>query len=117
MIAAIETTEQYGRNGQAGIGLLSELDGKTTVVYAHSVQDAVEWLTKFPLYEGATVDRFENGVCIVTSAWRDRDKTWDAFFEDDNYPEKKADYARDRAIVRPVNTIYENGGFEGYKKE
>jgi hypothetical protein len=118
MIAKIEDKRQYGRMGTVGINLLAELDEQPTVMFAHSVQDAVEWAKDFPLYQDAIIDDLGNGSFTVSSQWQPRQKSpFEAagLIEWETPGMEKAEYTRVQLVITPVNTIYENVGFAGYK--
>jgi hypothetical protein len=114
MIAQIEIKTQYGNDTIAGINATAEA-GDQYPAFAHSVQDAVEWLKTFPLYEGATIEYLSDGRVMVFSQWRERDAVFDALFVESDV--MKAKYERSFVVIFPRNTIYENTGFQGYKAE
>jgi len=83
-------------------------------VYAHSVEDALNWLLAFPLHQGATVTKLENGIIVIDTDWLPCEPDiYDELFA----PEHRASYQKCHATIRPVNTIYENRGFEGYREQ
>lgn len=68
---------------------------------------------KYPLFDGAIVDDMQDGRFIVTSKWFPHDNTlieieW---VEPENELMRQAKYFRQRAVISPRNTIYENVGF------
>ncbi len=114
MIAQIETKTQYGKDTVTGINVMAE-EGDQYPAFAHSVQDAVEWLKTFPLYEGATIEDLSDGRVMVFSQWRERDAVFDALFVESDMV--KAKYERSLVVIFPRNTIYESTGYQGYKAE
>lgn len=114
MIAQIEERTQYGKQGLTGINVIAE-SSEVVTAFAHSAQDAVEWLKTFPLYKDATIENMDNGRVMVWSQWRERDSVFDALFEESDIT--KAKYEREFVVIIPRNTIYENTGFQGYKAE
>lgn len=110
MIAKLIRQGRYGRNGVDGIYILSELDEKPDEFFAHSTQDALEYLQRLPLYQDAHVVEHTNGSFVVTSQWRPRDKTLDAIFDTNDM--QRADYWASQVLIVPVNTIHENTGFK-----
>jgi len=84
MIATLVIKTQYGRMTQSGINLLSELDGEENKVFAHSVQDAIEWAKKFPLFQNAIIDNFADGRFVISSQWMPYDNSMAALFVNSN---------------------------------
>jgi len=114
MIAQIEERTQYGNQGLTGINVITE-SSEVVTAFAHSVQDAVEWLKTFPLYKDATIENMDNGRVMVWSQWRERNADFDALFIEDEI--KATKYEREFVVIIPRNTIYENTGFQGYRAE
>lgn len=110
MIAQIVTHTEYGTKQDHGVLIDYSLTTETSA-FAHSMQDAENWLLEFPLFQDATIDRFENGsVQIqVTSRWMD--DPFAGVYND------KINVTRQRVIIRTVNTIYENVGYARFQKE
>lgn len=104
MIAKIETVIQYGRDGQAGISILPDLEEPEGESYAHSVQDALEWLKRLPLYHSAVIDDLADGRLVVTSKWLPRNEVDRLLDSDDGID--RAGYTRNQAVVYPVTTIH-----------
>jgi hypothetical protein len=111
MIAEITTRTQYGRMTQAGINIIPEMDDDAHSAFAHSVQDALDWIAKFPLYEDAEIDRYSDGRVIVESKWMPYENVFEALLRPENNPHLKAEYTRHEIVIWPRNTIYEAVGF------
>jgi hypothetical protein len=117
MIAQLTQQTQYGKQGTIGINLLSELSEDPITFAAHSVQDAVEWALSYPLFQDAEVEKFER-IVTINSKWQPRVKS---AFEEAGLIEwengiEKAEFARAQMIIKEINTIYENTGFQGFRK-
>ena len=109
MIAKIEITTEYGKDGATGVQIMDELSERVETVYAHSVQDAVDLFLSYPLFLGVSANRPTDHVAIIDSPWMARDTQWDNIFGDD--PTKKAQYTRQHIVISTVNTIYECVGY------
>ena len=115
MIAQIEFFDEYGKIGKTGINLIGEmLQESRSVSFAHSVQDAIEWLLKFPLYEDATVDKYDDGRVMVWSKWQPYNNAFEALLLDNPYT--SAEYSRSFVAIYPRNTIYEQVGYHSFSK-
>lgn len=115
MIAQITETKEYA-NSQKHIlkGGMETAPVNNQPVYAHSVEDAVKWLMAFPLYQGATVTKLSSGIFMIDTDWIETEPDiTDELFA----PETRVAYQKGHATIRPVNTIYENVGFEGYREQ
>jgi hypothetical protein len=113
MIAQIEIRDEYGKDTKCGITVIPDAVGTNSVVFAHSIQDAIEWLTKkCPLFADADVTDLSDGRFIVTSQWIIYSGTFDALLLDENNPRLGAQYTRQWAIIYPRSTIYEQFGYE-----
>jgi hypothetical protein len=113
MIAEIETRQQYGKTGQSGfINVHPELDGYIST-FAHSVQDAIEWLKHSPGFVDATIDNLGDGRYLFTTPWTPRRSSiFDDVIDDERFEQiKTCDQERTWVIIIPRNTIYENTGF------
>jgi len=113
MITELIITDQYGKKSVIGVSICCDDDGENKV-YAHSVQDAIEWITKYPLFENATIDKFDDGLVYVHSEWIPFSDPFTAIYDVD--PHKGAEFTRQRVVIRPVNTIFESVGFQGLTK-
>lgn len=108
MIAEISFQTQYGKQGQAGISRRVEHDGEKSFVFAHSVQDAVEYVKSLPLFSNAQVETDDYSAwAIISSEWLGRDTTIDVLFSGEPLPP----YIRQQAVIRTRNTIYESAGY------
>lgn len=115
MIAKIESKTQYGKMGRLDINLMSELDEQPVVSFAHGVQDALDWAKEFPLYQDAIIDDMGNGNFLVSSKWQPYTPQFIGLVEPEDDSMDKVEYTRRQLLITPVNTIYENTGFVGYK--
>lgn len=109
MIAAIITTTQYGKTSTDEDTVVYQfgLDDAPSTAYAHSVQDALEWLRRFPLFEDADFDSLGDGRFRILSPWMERPFT--GILDDPRL--KDIDRSREEVVVHPVTTIYEGAGF------
>lgn len=109
MIAAIITTTQYGKTSTDEDTVVYQfgLDDASSTAYAHSVQDVLEWLRRFPLYKDADFDSLGDGRFRIVSPWMEMPFT--GILDDPRL--KNIDRSREEIVVYPVNTIYENSGF------
>lgn len=117
MIAEIKSQTEYGKKGTVGVYLISELSTEPIVSFAHSVSDALEWAKEYPLYRDAIIDDMGNGIFVIYSQWAPRKIS---IFEEVGLIEADVDmkdvsYERSSIIIRPVNTIYENTGFQRFQ--
>lgn len=113
MIAKIESKTQYGKMGKTGINVATQLDSEPVTSFAHDVHGAIEWAKEFPLYEDAEVVDLQNGSFVLQSQWLPYDNQFAGLIE----PESDAEYWRSQLLITPVNTIYENASFRGYRAE
>lgn len=115
MIAKVLQKTQYGKQGTTGINVLHELDSKPVECFAHSVQDAKKWALEFPAFQGADVEELRDGnVVIITGQWNSYDPMNEIFAEDQY---SCAQFTRLHIMISPVNTIYENVGFQAFRDE
>ena len=113
MIAEIKIWTEYGKEYSSGVNFIPGTEAQEHFVFAHSAQDALEWFKKYPLFADAIVDDMQDGRFVVTSKWFPHDNTlieieW---VEPENELMRQAKYFRQRAVISPRNTIYENVGF------
>lgn len=104
MIAQIKSTIEFATVGQHP---LPDLTNQGDTYFAHSVQDALEWLKAFPWYANAQVEAGIDGSYTVISPWLENSDPYRQIFE------SLADAAltRHRLWIRPVNTVYESAGY------
>ena len=106
MIAEIRTKSEYGRvDARDGEIFTSTEDQKLqaetqdSLIYAHSVEDAMTWLSTFPIFKDAEIQKRE-GKIVITYAWM----TITDYFGDYG----KTTHERYVTTVTPFNTIYES---------
>jgi hypothetical protein len=104
MIAEIVIRTEYGKQYPDGHVAVIDAD-KPQSVFAHSKQDAMEWIARYPLFAGAEVD-FDSTI----SQWIDYDDPFPALFGDDN-PRQVATHTRQVATIICRNTIHESAGY------
>jgi hypothetical protein len=104
MIAEIETFNLYGKQGKTGINVINQ-ESLGYPSFAHSVQDAIEWLLKFPLYEGSEVSNLDDGRVMVWSKWQKYENGFEKLLLTENNPHAGAEYTRSFVVIYPRNTI------------
>lgn len=110
MIAEITFQTQYGKQTQSGINLAPDHNKEKDTAFAHSVQDAVEYIKSYPLFADAIIDTVNEGAAyIISSQWKQRNADFDALFEFEGGP--LPPFKRQQVIIRSRNTIYENTGY------
>lgn len=101
MIAKITLVTQYSK-GQP----LPDYDLSLThrVVYAHSMQDALEWVLSLPQYHGASVEN-DGRIIFVDSPWVERPEADVVADRADGEARGEASHTREAAIISGCETV------------
>lgn len=102
-IAAIQFTTEYGHISESSGNFVSDgAPEQGTRTYAHSLGDALLWLSTFPLYKGATI--YSDGHRFMITSHpipHEQPVLWEG-----EHP--KATHMREVADAQEVSTIYSN---------
>lgn len=104
MIAEITITSRYGKTNNGAIKRMYKADSAAPPVYAHSIQDAQEYILAYPLNANAIVEQMLGSV-VITSQWIAYSDPLDAIIDPACNPRDGAEYYCQQAVIIPVQTI------------
>lgn len=111
MIVAINTKTEYGKQGTTGINPMPELSDDGDTAYGHGMEQALAWIKSYPLYANVEPCSLGDGRMVLESKWNEESMASSLL-----YGYESVTHVRQVVTIYPVNTIYENTGFEGGRK-
>lgn len=104
-IVAINIRTLYGRMGQGGVATLQELT-QTATVYAHNMDEALQWIKSQPLFANVEVRPMGDARRMVMTDWVEVEPT-----PMDTFIPREHTHTCTHIIAHPVNTIGVSAGY------